>query len=189
MRLQKVLDLIGSPSRWYRQEAAARRPTSPDPPPSRRGPQPDEITPWERHVVETVARACPWYGYQKIALICLRLGEPIPRRKVYRIMQEAGLLHQRKRRIEVYWNLYEDPRDARGKLALFHERYNVARPHWALAPADPMIAPARVLTPYEVYVKGYKVNPPSWSRWVGWLEKDQGLPAEASNRNEVRVSA
>ncbi len=38
--------------------------------------------------------------------------------------------------------------------------------------------PAPILTPYKVYAEGYKVNPPSWSRWVGWLEKDQETPAQ-----------
>ncbi len=285
-------------------------------------------------MVVTVARSFPWYGYKKIALICERLAEPIPYRKVYRIMREAGLLHQRKKRLEerarqeairlyqllpkapnelwqtdvtyiqivgygwwyaitvidyysryllalhlthsysaveagralkmaveearrcrgpltqpvflvtdngpsfiarrfrqeldnlqiaatglsafshvrigyrmptqlgllerfhetlkyeeVYWNLYADPHDARQKLAIFHERYNEARPHWALRAADPASAPARILSPYEVYVKGYKVNPPKWSRWVGWLEKDQETAAEPSNRTPVPVSA
>ena len=297
-RLKHVLAVIGGRSRWYREEAAARQPVSGDRPQSRRGPHPAQIDPWEKHVVETVAKACPWYGYKKIALICERLDEPIPRRKVYRIMKEAGLLHQRKRRLEerarqevarlyqllpkapnelwqtdvtyipvpgygwwygitvidyysryllalhfthsysaieaakalrraveeaeryhgsltqpvflvtdngpsfiaqrfhetlkqeeVYWNLYADPWDARGKLSLFQERYNVARPHWALVAADPASAPGQVLTPHEVYMKGNKVNPPPWSRWVGWLEKDQKTEAQPSNRNEVRVSA
>lgn len=48
--------------------------------------------------------------------------------------------------------------------------------------ADAATTPARVPTPYEVYVKGYKVNPPQWSRWVGRLEKDQRLEAQPSNR-------
>jgi transposase InsO family protein len=285
-------------------------------------------------VITTVARACPWYGYKKIALICARLDEPIPRRKVYRVMREEGLLHQLRRRLderarqdvqrlsellprrpnelwqtdvtyipipgygwwyavtvidyysryllalrltfsyaaaetsaalrdavteatrihgpltrpvflvtdngpsfiarrfrealgsvqiaatgisafsqvrigyrmpaqlgllerfhatlkheEVYWNLYADPREARQKLDIFHERYNRARPHWALVAADPATAPARVLTPHEVYVNGHKVNPPTWSRWVGWLEKDQVLEVPPSHKTTERVSA
>ena len=43
-------------------------------------------------MVQTVARAFPWYGYKKIALICDRLDQPIAVRKVYRIMKEGGLL-------------------------------------------------------------------------------------------------
>ena len=65
--------------------------------------------------------------------------------------------------------------------------------------ADPATAPARILTPYEVYVKGYAVNPPSWSRWVGWLdERDQEQVATATrprraaqppNRTAPKISA
>ena len=334
VRVTKLLDAIGSQATWYRREAASRKPAPPVKPWARRGPAPAEIDPWERYVVETVTRACPWYGYKKIALICERLGELIARRKVYRIMKEAGLLHQRKRRIEersrqevarlyqllpkrpnelwqtdvtyipiagygfwyavtvidyysryllamhfthsysaieagkalrqaieqaercrgpltqpvflvtdngpsfiaqrfrdelsrlriaatgisafsqvrigyrmptqlgllerfhgtlkaeeVYWNQYDDPRDARQKLAIFRERYNKARPHWALVAADPSMAPARVLMPHEVYVKDCKVNPPPWSRWVGWLEKDQETEAQPPNRIGLKVSA
>ena len=105
---------------------------------------------------------------------------------------QLGLLerfHKTLKAEEVYWNLYADPWDGRGKLGLFQERYNQARPHWALVAADPATAPARVLTPYAVYVKGHKVNPPQWSRWVGWLEKDQKLEAQPSNRTVEKVSA
>lgn len=334
VRLTRLLDVIGGRATWYRHEAAGRRPAPQEKPLTRRGPAPAEIDPWEEQVVETVAKACPWYGYKKIRLICDRLDEPIPRRKVYRIMKEAGLLHQRKRRIEarsrqelarlyqllpkrpnelwqtdvtyipiagygfwyavtvidyysryllamhfthsysaieagkalrqaveeaercrgpltqpvflvtdngpsfiahrfrdelarlriattgisafsqvrigyrmptqlgllerfhstlkaeeVYWNQYDDPRDARQKLAIFQERYNEARPHWALVAADPTTAPARVLMPHEVYVKNYQVTPPPWSRWVGWLEKDQETEAQPPNRTGLRVSA
>lgn len=283
----------------------------------------------------TVAQAFPWYGYKKIALICQRLDEPVPRRRVYRILKEAGLLHRLKARLaerarqevaklyqllpkrpnelwqtdvtyiripgygwwyaitvidyysryllalyltpsysaceashalrlavqaaqrlhgpltrpvflvtdngpsfiarrfqatlagieiaglgvsafsqvriayrtptqlgllerfhetlkyeEVYWHLYDDPADARQKLASYHERYNEARPHWALVAADPATAPARILTPHEVYVKGYAVAPPSWSRWVGWLSaEDQAQAAQPPNKTASKISA
>ncbi len=285
-------------------------------------------------MIQTVAQAFPWYGYKKVALICARLDEPIPRRKVYRVMKEAGLLHRLRKRIderarlevqrlsellprrpnelwqmdvtyipiagygwwyaitvidyysryllaqklthsyaagqavealqaavaeatqihgpltrpvflvtdngtsfiarrfraalddvqiagtgisafsqvrigyrmptqlgllerfhetlkreEVYWNLYADPRDARQKLEIFHGRYNQARPHWALLAAEPHTAPARVLTPHEVYVQGCTVNPPPWSRWVGWLEMDQNWKALPSHNTAERISA
>ena len=94
----------------------------------------------------------------------------------YRMPSQLGLLerfHGTLKQEEVYWNSYDDPRDARQKLELFMERYNQARPHWALVAAEPATAPARVLTPHEVYVQRNAVNPPAWSRWVGWLEKDQ----------------
>jgi putative transposase len=328
------LDALGGRATWYRRQAANRQAERPKKTPARRGPQAHKIDPWEHQVVETVAKAFPWYGYKKIALICERLDEPIAVRKVYRIMKEAGLLHRLKKRTEerarqevarlcqllpkrpnelwqtdvtyvpvagygwwyavtvidyysryllalhfthsycaleasralvsaveesrklrgplerpvflvtdngpsfiaqrfrdalagiqiaatgfsafsqvrigyrmptqlgllerfhgtlkaeeVYWNLYDDPWDARQKLEIFRERYNQARPHWALPPADPGSAPARVLTPFEVYVDGYEVNPPKWSRWVGWLEKDQENSAQPSNRIDLKVSA
>jgi transposase InsO family protein len=356
VRLTKLLDTLGARPTWYRRaamtaleapsgtpgEPSASSPTGPAPqglsapPPSavRRGPSPRAVSPHERHVIRTVAQAFPWYGYKKIALICARLDEPIARRKVYRVMTEAGLLHRLRRRIderarlevqrlsellprrpnelwqtdvtyipiagygwwyaitvidyysryllalklthsyaaaqavealqaavaeatrihgplarpvflvtdngtsfiarrfrealndvriagtdlsafsqvrigyrmptqlgllerfhetlkreEVYWNLYADPRDARQKLEIFHERYNQARPHWALVAAEPSTAPARILMPHEVYVRGHKVNPPSWSRWVGWLEKDQIPEALPSHKTAERISA
>jgi putative transposase len=355
LRRTRLLDALGVRATWYRRSAtaggaaaacgspaaggspAARGDPSAPPErhaPRRRGPAPPPIDAYERHVIQTVAQAFPWYGYKKVALICARLDEPIPRRKVYRVMKEAGLLHRLRRRIdararlevqrlsellprrpnelwqtdvtyipiagygwwyaitvidyysryllglklthsyaaaqaveglqaavaeagrihgpltqpvflvtdngtsfiarrfraaldevriagtqisafsqvrigyrmptqlgllerfhetlkreEVYWNLYADPRDARQKLEIFHERYNQARPHWALAAAEPQAAPARILTPHEVYVQGCKVNPPSWSRWVGWLEKDQMQEAPPSHKTAEKVSA
>jgi transposase InsO family protein len=345
LRFTKLLDALGARATWYRHAAIASAVASPAtnpaatslPPatnPPRRGPLPREVSPHERHVIDTVARACPWYGHKKVALICGRLDEPIARRKVYRVMKEAGLLHRLNKRIdervrqevqrlsellpkrpnelwqtdvtyipipgygwwyaitvidyysryllalklahsyaaaqaveglqaavahatrlhgpltqpvflvtdngssfiarrfrealgalriagtghsafsqvrigyrmptqlgllerfhetlkreEVYWNLYADPRDARQKLDLFHERYNHARPHWALIAAEPHAAPARVLTPHEVYVQGCKVNPPKWSRWVGWLEKDQESEALPPHKTVEEISA
>ena len=110
----------------------------------------------------------------------------------YRMPTQLGLLerfHGTLKAEEVYWNLYADPWDARQKLEIFRERYNQARPHWALVAADAATAPARVLTPHEVYVNGYQVNPPKWSRWVGWLEKDQENAAQPPNTTALRVSA
>ena len=100
VRLTKVLDALGGRATWYRRVAARGRPPSPEKESPRRGPQAREITPWERCVVETVARAFPWYGYKKIALICRRLDETVAVRKVYRIMKDAGLLHRLKKRTE-----------------------------------------------------------------------------------------
>lgn len=110
----------------------------------------------------------------------------------YRMPTQLGLLerfHGTLKAEEVYWNRYDDPRDARQKLAIFRERYNEARPHWALVAADPTTTPARVLMPHEVYVKDCKVNPPPWSRWVGRLGKDQKTEARPPNRTGLKVSA
>ena len=333
MRLTRVLDGLGGRATWYRRENGQDVPADASKGAGPRGPAPQAIDPWDRHVVETVARAFPWYGYKKIGEICGRLDEWVRLRVVYRVMREAGLLQQRRRRTdaqarqevarlytllphrpnelwqtdvtyvrmagygwwyaitvidyysryllalhfthsysaiqastalrlavaeaerihgplawpvflvtdngpsfiagrfrdaleairiaatgvpafshvrigyrtptqlgllerfhrtlkseEVYWNLYDDPRDARQKLGVFHERYNVARPHWALAAVDPATAPARVLTPKEVYVDGHRVNPPPWSRWVGWLEEDQTNSVQPPNTIAEMVS-
>jgi transposase InsO family protein len=119
----------------------------------------------------------------------------------YRRPTQLGLLerfHETLKRAEVYGNWYADPRDARQKLEAFHERYHQARPQWALVAAeppapvgtyDPGRPPARLLTPHEVYVRRYKVNPPPWSRWVGWLEKDQALEALPPHKTAERISA
>ena len=113
----------------------------------------------------------------------------------YRMPTQPGLLEPFHpgapglKREEVYWSLYADPFDAGQQLSRFHDRYNVARPHWALAAADPTNAPVQVLTPYEVYVDGHTVNPPPWSRWVGWLEKDQEILAEVPSKTLQSASA
>jgi transposase InsO family protein len=95
VRWTHVLDALGSRAAWYR-----RRTPAEGAPRTARGPSPRRANEHERQVVKTVAQACPWYGYKKIALICDRLDEPIPRRKVYRVMQEEGLLHRLRRRID-----------------------------------------------------------------------------------------
>ena len=100
LRLTRVVDALGGRATWYRRAAsdAADTPQCGVAPP-RRGPPAQEIPSWDRQVVLTVAQAFPWYGYKKIALICQRLDEPVPRRRVYRILKEAGLLHQLKARV------------------------------------------------------------------------------------------
>lgn len=333
VRLTRVLEWLGGRATWYRRQGAEGLPWQEVRPGRPRGPHPGAVDPWQRHVVETVARACPWYGYKKIALICRRLDEFVRVRVVYRIMREARLLHRLRERAEarrrqevarlcellphgpnelwqtdvtyvpiagygwwyaitvidyysryllalhfthsysaleastalrlavaeaerargpltgpvflvtdngpsfiagrfrdtleavriaatgvgalshvrigyrmptqlgllerfhetlkreeVYWNLYADPRDARQKLEVFHERYNVARPHWALRAAESAKASAAVLTPKEVYIDGHQVNPPPWSRWVGWLDEDQKSPVQPGNRLAELVS-
>lgn len=83
----------------------------------------------------------------------------------YRTPQQLGLLerfHQNLKREEVYWNVYESPAAARDSLAVFRERYNTYRPHWALIPeegGDP-------LTPHDVYVLGRKTKIPRWQGWA-----------------------
>jgi hypothetical protein len=108
LRLTRILDALGSRATWYRR-AASEPPGAPQPAAgvARRGPPAQDLPTWERHVVLTVAQAFPWYGYKKSALICERLDEPVgqgrpggpvPRRRGYRILKEAGLLRWLKAR-------------------------------------------------------------------------------------------
>lgn len=91
-RLTKVLVALGIPaSSWYRPpvpEAERRRP----------GPPPKVIDP---HLVETVVKMAtenPWYGYQRIAVMCRRLPEAVSDEDAYRVMRQYDLL-QKKRRV------------------------------------------------------------------------------------------
>jgi hypothetical protein len=47
----------------------------------------------------------------------------------------------------------------------FHATLKADGAYWKLH-ADPGGAPARRLTPHDVYVGGHKVGPAKWSRWV-----------------------
>jgi putative transposase len=83
----------------------------------------------------------------------------------YRTPTQLGLLerfHQTLKSEEVYWHLYQNPAEARERLAAFRERYNTIRPHWALRPeegGDP-------LTPHDVYVSGSVTTLPAWQTWA-----------------------
>ena len=83
----------------------------------------------------------------------------------YRTPTQLGLLerfHQTLKEEEIYWNLYKNPGHARDCIAVFKERYNLRRPHWALIPdggGDP-------LTPYDVYVNGRATQIPKWQAWA-----------------------
>jgi transposase InsO family protein len=68
----------------------------------------------------------------------------------YRTPMQLGLLerfHETLKQEEVYWQLYQDPAQARESLATFREHYNPIRPHWALLPAGS----GDVLTPADIY--------------------------------------
>jgi transposase InsO family protein len=89
-RITRVLGVLGiAPSSWYRRpipEDQRRRP----------GPQPKSI-PWEvMEAVLKMARENPWYGYQRIAVMCRREDEPVTDRQAYRVMQEHDLLQKRR---------------------------------------------------------------------------------------------
>jgi putative transposase len=57
-----------------------------------------------------MARANPWYGCKRIAVMCRRAGQPVKNRQAYRVMKAQGLLERRRRRVaELYQvsKLYE----------------------------------------------------------------------------------
>jgi len=63
---------------------------------------------------------------------------------------------------EIYWNLHQNPAEARESLAAFRIRYNQIRPHWALTPehgGDPV-------TPFEVYTNLVTPRLPAWQDWA-----------------------
>lgn len=83
----------------------------------------------------------------------------------YRTPEQLGLLerfHQTLKTEEVYWQLYDNPADAREKLAAFRDRYNFVRPHWALRP----VGGGDVVTPYEVYTGEVEIELPKWQGWA-----------------------
>ena len=159
IRLTKVLDGVGlSRSSWYYRsvpESARRRP----------GPKPMPIPPEIIQAVVPMAKANPWYGYQRIAVMCRRAGESVTDRQAYRVMADQGLLQQKRPyEAELYQasKLYELLR-----LAEFQQRYNMLRPHWALVPeagGDPV-------TPYDVYVSGQAIRIPKWQGWAKGAKK------------------
>ena len=88
----------------------------------------------------------------------------------YRTPEQLGLLerfHQTLKREEVYWQLYDNPQDARTKLDAFRQRYNDIRPHWALQPA----AGGDVVTPADVYVRNEAIVLPKWQGWAKAAKK------------------
>lgn len=83
----------------------------------------------------------------------------------YRTPQQLGLLerfHAVLKQEEVYWNLYDNPADCRTKLAVFRDRYNTLRPHWALKPE----AGGDVVTPETVYRGQIRTTIPRWQGWA-----------------------
>ena len=103
-------------------------------------------------------------------------------RIAYRTPTQLGLLerfHRTLKTEEVYWQLYDNPAEARASLAAFRERYNTRRPHWALRPEpENEASPGRdedvlarlsrndPLTPQDVYEHGRAVTLPKWQPWA-----------------------
>jgi len=103
-RLTRVLKILGVPtSSWYRPQRSPETRGRPGPAPK---PVAAHVEPW----VLNMARANPWYGYKRIAVMCRREGQRVKNRDAYRVMKAHGLLHKRRRRpAELYQarKLYE----------------------------------------------------------------------------------
>ena len=70
---------------------------------SRPGPPPRAIPPDVEDGVLTLARANPWYGYKRIAVMCRRAEQAVTNRQAYRVMKNHGLLQRRRpRQAELY---------------------------------------------------------------------------------------
>ena len=103
-RITGVLSALSIPaSSWYRKpipEAERRRP----------GPKPRVIPEEVIQAVVRMATANPWYGYQRIAVMCRREDAPVKDRQAYRVMKDHDLLQKRRPyKAEVYQasKLYE----------------------------------------------------------------------------------
>ena len=98
----------------------------------------------------------------------------------YRTPTQLGLLerfHKTLKTEEVYWNLYDNPQDAREGLRAFRHKYNMIRPHWALKPEGD--DDGDVLTPHAVYITGALIEIPKWQGWAkGAKEKLEKLQRE-----------
>ncbi len=104
VRITGILDALSiAHSSWYHK---------PLPPSQRKRPGP-AAKPIDEQIVRVViltAELYPWYGYKKIAVICRRAGYKVKNRHAYRVMNEYGLLHRRRRSsVEIYQaaKLYE----------------------------------------------------------------------------------
>ena len=87
-RLLKVLEALGlSASSWYYR---------PVPPEQRRkpGPKPQPLPAEVVTLVRETSESYPWYGYQKIAVICRRTDPSITDRQSYQVMRMYDLLHK-----------------------------------------------------------------------------------------------
>lgn len=103
-RLRSVLVALGiATSSWYHRPVRAEERR-------RSGPAPRSVSPEVTGWVLAMARANPWYGYKRIAVMCRRAGQKVTNRDAYRVMRAHDLLHRpRSREAEVYQaaKLYE----------------------------------------------------------------------------------
>ena len=64
----------------------------------RRGPAPRPVPTALEETVVAMATTHPWYGYQRIAVMCRRAGQKVTNRQCYQVMKRHGLLQKRKAR-------------------------------------------------------------------------------------------
>jgi putative transposase len=104
VRLTGVLRALGiATSTWYRKPVPEDQRRRPGPPPQ---PIPEEIV----QAVVKMATGNPWYGYQRIAVMCRREKQRVKDRQAYRVMKEHDLLQKhRPYKAELYQalKLYE----------------------------------------------------------------------------------
>jgi putative transposase len=91
-RLTGVLRALGlAGSSWYHEPVAADQRKRP-------GPAPRPLPPEKVQGVIQMATDNPWYGYQRIAVMCRRASQQVKDREVYRVMKEHKLLQRRRPR-------------------------------------------------------------------------------------------
>jgi putative transposase len=104
VRLTGVLSALGiATSSWYRKPVPEAERKRPGPSPKA---IPEEVVRW----VVKMSTENPWYGYQRIAVMCRRDQQAVKDREAYAVMREHGLLHKRRpREPELYQalKLYE----------------------------------------------------------------------------------
>jgi hypothetical protein len=89
VRITAVLDALGiARSCWYYQAIPRSEQKRP-------GPAPKPIPNYVVQVVRQNSQSYPWYGYQKIAVICRRQGYEVKDRQAYQVMRAYDLLHNR----------------------------------------------------------------------------------------------
>jgi len=92
VRLTQVLDGVGiRRSSWYYQAVPSSDRRRPGP---SRASIPQEVV----DAIVQMATDNPWYGYQKIAVMCRRADGPVTDRMAYRVMADHGLLQKRRSR-------------------------------------------------------------------------------------------
>ncbi len=97
LRQTRLLAALGiASSSWYRRPVPAEQRRRPGP-----APQPLAAALWQG--VKDMALSNPWYGYQRIAVMCRRADLAVKDRHVYAVMRQEGLLQRpRPREPELY---------------------------------------------------------------------------------------